>query len=207
MRRILWAAVLLACILCLFGFSQYQRSAPPMRGPVVKLLVNGGHGSAVHIGDGYLVTAAHVVKDKITAKLDDDSTRETETLWVNAAYDIALLRIKDYSTIASANLACRVPTLNEDVFARGNPLRMEWITTRGWVAGKTLEVLPAWRSVIPLSLPLAGGMSGGGLFDSRGDLVGILVGAPLQPIGFGTTLVGISYAVDGRSICNLLARS
>lgn len=205
-RKLLWVAVLCIGLIAALGIA-YPLDRPNMRGPIVKLIVNGGHGSGVHIGEGYIVTAAHVVQGKLTAKLDDETVLETETLWVNEAYDIALLRIKDYSLVASVNLACRVPAINEDVFARGNPLRMEWITTRGWIAGTPMEVVPAWKSVVPLSLPLAGGMSGGGLFDRAGNLVGILVGAPLQRIGFGSSLVGIGYAVDGKSICNLLARA
>lgn len=204
--RLLWVALLCLAIVAAIGIA-YPLDRPDLRGPVVKLLVNGGHGSGVHIGDGYILSAAHVVQGGITAKLDDETEIEAETLWVNEAYDIALLRLKDSSRVASVNLACRVPEINEPITARGNPLRMEWITTRGWIAGAPLSVPLAWKSVLPMSIPLAGGMSGGGLFDRAGNLVGILVGAPLQRIGFGASFVGITYAVDGKTICNLLARS
>lgn len=207
-RSVAWATALFlfASITVGFAYSTYSPS-PAERGSVVKLLLAGGHGSGVHVGNGYIITAAHVAAHgEITVKLDDGTEMPSTTLWINEAYDIALLRVDNFAGVASSRLVCRVPEVNETVIARGNPLAMEWISTRGWIAGKTLTVRGAWQSVVPMSLPLAGGMSGGGLFDENGDLVGILVGAPLQQIGYGASMVGISYAVDGRSICNLLAR-
>ena len=64
-------------------------------GSVVKIMQGTGHGSGVHIGDGFIVTAAHVVGDakETEIKLDDGATRKAETLWVNKAYDIALVRV------------------------------------------------------------------------------------------------------------------
>jgi len=49
-------------------------------------------------------------------------------------------------------------------------------------------------------------MSGGAVFDTDGDLVGINVGAAVQPFGFGGSFVGISYIVPGDVICDLMGR-
>lgn len=207
MRPLIWAAVLLVCLLCLFGFAYSKSYDPITRGPVVKIVMKNGHGSAVHVGSGYLISAAHVVVNgEYRVKLDDGTVRTASTLWINRDYDIALLKLDDFNGIESSSLKCRTPVLHEQVAARGNPLNLEWITTRGWIAGASMEVGP-WKSVVPMSLPLAGGMSGGGLFDANGYLVGILVGVPIQRIGMGGTFVGMAYAVDGKSICSLLARS
>lgn len=207
MRPFLWAVVLLACLLCLFGFAYSKSYDPTTRGSVVKIVMSTGHGSAVHVGSGYLVSAAHVVvNDEYSVKLDDGTVRTASTLWVNRDYDIALLKLDDFTGVESSELKCRVPVLHEQVTARGNPLNLEWITTRGWIAGEIVAV-GRWKSVVPMSLPIAGGMSGGGLFDAKGNLVGILVGLPVQPLGPSGTFVGLAYAVDGKSICNLLARA
>jgi serine protease Do len=185
------------------------KEAVATAGSVAKIVLAGGHGSGVHIGGGYIVTAAHVTPkggEIVTAKFDDDTERKAEVMWANEAYDIALLRIADPAGIDVAPLACRVPDLHESVIAKGNPLSLANITTRGWVAGGLMSLGP-WRSVVTLSIPIAGGMSGGGLFDASGRLVGILVGAPVQPIGYGATFVGLALAVDGRTVCDLLARA
>lgn len=207
MRPLIWAAVLLVCLLCLFGFAYSKSYDPITRGSVVKIVMKNGHGSAVHVGSGYLISAAHVVANgEYSVKLDDGTVRTASTLWANSDYDIALLKLDDFTGIESSSLKCRTPHLHEQVTARGNPLNLEWITTRGWIAGEAREV-GRWKSVAPMSLPLAGGMSGGGLFDANGYLVGILVGVPVQRMGMGGTFVGMAYAVDGKAICILLARA
>lgn len=208
-----WLTALVgACVLAgsVALYSTPSHAPENLASPVVKLSYAGGHGSAVHIGNGYLITAAHVVAGQAgdaTAKFEDGTEHKATVLWYNEAYDIALLRLHD-GALHAANLECRVPALHEKVTARGNPLFMEHITTQGWIAGLPLTLKNAWLSVVPMSIPLAGGMSGGGLFDDDGDLVGILVGVPLQPIGFGSaTFVGLAFAVDGKTICDLLARA
>lgn len=208
-----WLTALVgACVLAgsVALYSTPSHAPENIAGPVVKLMYGGGHGSAVHIGGGYLVTAAHVVDGQTgnaKAKFSDGGEHKATVLWINNQYDIALLRLDD-GDLEAANLSCRVPALHENVTAQGNPLFMENITTRGWIAGGPLSLAGTWLSVVPMSLPLAGGMSGGGLFDEAGNLVGILVGVPLQPIGFGgATFVGLSFAVDGKTVCDLLARA
>ena len=177
-------------------------------GSVIKISHEKGHGSAVHIGDRYALTAAHVLPagaKTITALFDDDISHEAEVLWRNDAYDVALLRLPEDISIAHSRLSCRVPKPDEMVIANGNPLGLQWIKTRGYIAGGAIDV-GRWKSVVTLSIPIAGGMSGGALFDARGDLVGILVGAPLQPVGMGVSFVGLAFAVPGKTVCDLMAR-
>src|SRR5690606_33802673 len=164
-------------------------------------------GSGTHIGNGYIISAAHVVggRDEITIKTDDGEIHEAETLWLNTAYDLALIRMKDYGSIASANLACRVPQIGETITARGNPLAMEFITVWGKIAGKQTEFGP-WKSVVITDIATVPGQSGGGVYDQDGNLVGVTVGVALAHVGYTPSIVGLGYIVSGRTVCNLLAR-
>lgn len=205
-RLVLMALLIVAAIALLMGF---QPGHGPDRRSTVKVSVHGGHGSGVHIGGGHIVTAAHVTRgsDTVTIKTHDGREIEAAVLWESDEYDVALLQIEDEAAVPSAALSCRTPNVHEVVTAHGNPLSMERIVTRGWIAGDAFSIEGMWVSVVPMSIPLAGGMSGGGLYDAWGRVVGIVVGVPVQPIGYGATFTGISFAVPGSVICNLLARS
>lgn len=177
--------------------------------PVVKISAGMGHGSGFHIGNGYIVTAAHVVgkEEKISIKTSSDKTQDAEVLWVNAAYDIALLRIKKPEEIGVAVLSCRIPAVGEAIIAKGNPANMEFITVWGNVAGVARSV-GNWRSVVVTNIVTVPGQSGGPVMDTSGKVVGVTVGVMASSVGlFGVSLVGIGYVVPASSVCDLLARS
>lgn len=104
---------------------------------VVEVIDGKGHGSGVHIGNGYVVTAAHVVGDNksMTLKSPDGGTQEAEVLWRNKTYDVALMRAADPDKLGTAHLACRTPKAGELISAKGNPLNIEFVTVWGRVAG------------------------------------------------------------------------
>lgn len=182
--------------------------AEPKAGPVVKLLVKGGHGSGAHIGGGYVLTATHVTSgnDAMSYLRDDGKTGGAVVLWENKTFDIALVKLDTAKGISAANLECRTPAPGEDVVLRGNPLILNHITTWGRISGAPLPIGP-WGNLVPVDASIAGGMSGGGLFDRDGDLIGINVGMMIQPRGYSGTAVGLSLAVPGSTICELLART
>lgn len=177
-------------------------------GSVVKLKDKSGHGSGVHIGNGYVLTANHVLPgaEKSMAYIRDDGRKGTaKVVWGSAEYDIALMKLDTYEGIAASNLECRAPVMGEAIAMKGNPLILENITTWGRVAGTEISMGP-WASAIPVDGAIAGGMSGGGAFDADGDLIGINVGMMIQQLGLGSSSVGISVIVPGSAICGLLAR-
>lgn len=178
-------------------------------GHTVKLVIDaGGHGSGVHIGNGFIVTAAHVASDqtKMTVKADDGSSREATVLWTNKKYDVAMLRMDPAEKIGVARLSCRDPRPNENLHARGNPGNIEFITTNGRVAGSAREVGP-WSSVFVFDATVAPGMSGGPVLDNEERVVGITVGLMLVPLGFSPALVPISYIVPASTVCMLMGRA
>lgn len=174
----------------------------------VKIVVPGGHGSGVHIGNGYIVTAAHVLGDTGSVKLKSSAgdTQSGSVLWANKTYDIALVRAERPARLAAAKLACRDATVGETVTAEGNPATLEFVTAYGAVAGAPREMGP-WKSAFVVDGTIVMGMSGGGVFDAKGNVVGIAVGVMSVPVGFGASLTGFGAVVPSSVVCALLART
>lgn len=184
-----------------------EKDDRPKYASVVKVLVGQGHGSGVHIGNGYVLTAAHVVKEgqAIQVKSSIGSVQEAELLWSNAAHDVALLQIKMFESFAASELDCRTPSEGEAISAKGNPRDIEFITVRGYVAGHERKIGP-WRVGVPVDLTLIGGMSGGPIFASDGRVVGITVGHMVVAIGFSPSWTRLGVIVPGSAICGVMGR-
>jgi S1-C subfamily serine protease len=180
---------------------------PATESATVKLVVNDGHGSGVHIGDGFIVTAAHVVGDakEVQLKVKGGALRKADVLWVNKANDIALLRTSS-AGLGSAKLACRTVKAGDPIVAYGNPLQIEFGAAYGKIAGEPRKTGP-WNAVYVTDITTVMGQSGGGTFADNGDLIGITVGVMAAPIGFSGSLVGYGYVVPSTAVCELLART
>lgn len=185
-----------------------QSPRPDSIRSVVELSDAEGLGSGVHIGHGYILTAAHVPgadkEMKVTAS--DGSTQTAEVLWTNKTYDIALLKVADTSHMASSRLSCRAPHAGDVVKAQGNPMGVQFLTSWGRVSGNARKWGP-WKSVMFTDLTIAPGNSGGAVFSENGDVVGIAVGVMLAPIGYTMSMTGFSTVVPGSTVCGLLART
>lgn len=192
MHRIFAAAMLL---LAVTACHERPRSA----GATVKVITEGGHGSGVHIGSGLILTAAHVAElsQKPKIKTDTGQEMDAEVLWMNAAYDVALLRFKEKAVIAVAKLSCRLPIVGEVILASGNPGPLEFVTTRGHVAGP-MTTAGAWTEVSVTDITVVSGMSGGPIFDADGYVIGITVAV--------LNAAPITLIVPGSTICLLMGR-
>lgn len=152
----------------------------------------GGHGSATHVGNGYYLTAAHVIKDGHIPMITGGI--KTEIMWVNREYDIALLKA-DTPDTETIPIDCRLPKIGESVSLHGNPRFLEDITTYGRVAGGDVPI-EKWRSLVTVDATAAGGMSGGAILDGDRELVGVLVaGLRTEPF---------TFIVPASTICMLM---
>lgn len=178
----------------------------PTEAATVKVILKNGHGSGVHIGNGFVVTAAHVTGDAATVELKtkDGKTRPADVLWVNKAYDIALLRTSP-ETLPAAHLDCRMAEAGTAIEAIGNPLSVEFVSAYGKIAGAPRAQGP-WKSVFITDITTVQGQSGGPVFGSSGYLVGITVGVMGVPMGFSASLVGYGFVVPSTEVCALLGR-
>lgn len=180
-------------------FPAATAATPPIAGYSVKIDLSDGHGSGVHIGGGYILTAAHVAsKGNAEAVFDNGQKRPAQLLWSNSAYDVALLLIED-AALQAAPLACDEPRVGSLFRAYGSPGNIDFVSTDGSVVGSAREYGP-WKQIVVVDATIVMGMSGGALI-SRGRVIGISVG--VMDLGGPT---GIGYAVPGSAICKLLAR-
>ncbi|WP_239024441.1 Do family serine endopeptidase [Ramlibacter humi] len=142
------------------------------------------HDQAVHgTGSGFIVdpsgvilTNAHVVKDaqEVTVKLTDRREFQAKVLGADARSDIAVLKInaKDLPTVRLGNT--RDLQVGEWVAAIGSPFGFENSVTVGVVSAKG-RMLPDGSGVnfVQTDVAVNPGNSGGPLFNSRGEVVGI----------------------------------
>jgi S1-C subfamily serine protease len=173
----------------------------------VRVITNdtGGHGSAVHIGDGFLLTAGHVAADAKEREIKDNkgNTQTAEVLWASTKYDLALLRVSNFKGLGASPLDCsKRAAEGSPVKLVGNPLEMEFVTTHGHVASAFAlqnEMAHEWSVV---DATVAPGMSGGPVLDRAGNVVGIVSAQPL----LGRAPVPFTLMVPAKVACNLMGR-
>ncbi|MNL26855.1 Periplasmic pH-dependent serine endoprotease DegQ precursor [compost metagenome] len=170
-----------------------------------------GHGSGTHIGGGYILTAAHVVEDDKSMKIKTNNglLRYAKVLWVNKDYDVALLRTSEQG-MKSAHLSCRALKEGALIRADGNPLNIEFVSSSGKISGSARDFGKP-RSAYVTDMTTVMGMSGGGIFDRNGDMVGIVSAVAVAPMkvgaGYVPSLTGFGMAIPSFEVCALMGRS
>ncbi len=151
----------------------------------------------------YIITNAHVIQGSYTnmyipvnVVLNDGTKYDTEVCEFDAKSDIAILKISEQSkelTVATwANEKTEL-LLGEQVIAIGNPLGVLGGTvTIGHLSALSREILVDGNTMNLLQIDAAvnPGNSGGGLFNTRGELIGI-VNAKISD----TDVEGIGFAI------------
>lgn len=226
MRRLLAATLLAASALTVVGCSSQlldpivtNASASAINkqaSSVVRVdLTDGGHGSGVYIGNGIILTAGHVAKDQkvVMVKMDNGTVQSADVLWVNADYDVAALAPVHPDQMMASFLSCGTPKIGDSIVAAGSPGNENDLYIPGKIAGAE-HGNAVWKSIVVSSVPAGHGISGGGVFDDAGEVVGILVGGSLDytvdPVDgrpLDLTSTGLSYIVPGSAICKLLGRA
>lgn len=172
----------------------------PNASPHVHLSFGDTIGSGVHIGDGYILTAAHIAsesKGEMTLKSSNGGVQTATLLWTNKQYDVALMHIAKPALIDSVRLDCAPNYDGQRVVLHGNPLGIEFLSSAGSV------VIQPWANVVPVDMTVVPGQSGGAVLDDAGDLVGIAVGVATYNLG----VTGFGFIVPASTVCMLLARS
>jgi S1-C subfamily serine protease len=129
-------------------------------------------GSAVAISDHLLLTNCHVVKDRPVIKIVQDGKATDATLVAGKMQlDRCVLEAKDITLQPVAGVrAFSDLEEGERAYAIGTPNGRERTLSEGSVS--QLQPNPV-LNLIQTSAPISPGSSGGGLFDERGNLIGI----------------------------------
>lgn len=144
--------------------------------------------------DGYILTNAHVVRDaeKIIVKLNDQTEKEAKVIGADKRTDLAVLKVEgsSYSPVHIGN--SDKLEVGEWVIAIGSPFGLESTATAGIVSAIS-RALPsdAYVPFIQTDAAVNPGNSGGPLFNTDGEVVGINSQIYSRTGGY----MGLSFAI------------
>ena len=144
-----------------------------------------GSGSGFIVGKrGYIVTNAHVVanrtKNTVTTLFNDGSQEEAQVLWEDPSLDLAILKVNAKKDLSPVDLGDSDKTaIGEPAIAIGNPLGLDLqrSVTKGIISGLNRSVGSGQGNyidgLIQTDASINEGNSGGPLFNSQGQVIGI----------------------------------
>ncbi|MFZ4125401.1 MAG: DegQ family serine endoprotease [Rickettsiales bacterium] len=144
---------------------------------------------------GYIVTNNHVVAqaDEVTITFHDDTKLKAKIIGTDAKTDLALLKVEAPKPLTYVNFGdSDALKVGDWVIAVGNPFGLGGSVSAGIVSarGRNINAGP-FDDFIQTDAAINRGNSGGPLFDTKGDVVGIN-SAIFSPTGGS---VGIGFAV------------
>ena len=170
-----------------------------------QLQLTQGAGSGVIVKeDGYIATNYHVIQGatKVQVTLHNGESYNASIVGSNAENDIAVIKIDakdlttakigDSSTVAVGDLAVAI----------GNPLgQLGGTATSGIISAldRTLNVEGTTLTLLQTDAAINGGNSGGGLFNSKGELIGI-VESKASAVG----VEGLAFALPINNVSGII---
>ncbi|MBC3934296.1 serine protease [Undibacterium sp. CY7W] len=130
-------------------------------------------GSAVVTGKGVLLTNCHVISKAAKIVLNQQNQNFPAQLeHIDIERDLCQLRAADLPAVAVPVGDASQLVVGQRVYTIGNPVNMEQTLSDGLVSALRRDK-ENQLSLIQISAPISHGSSGGGLFDEKGNLVGI----------------------------------
>lgn len=141
--------------------------------------------TGVWVGETAILTAAHCVSDEDSPRVTflehgDSKTlaREASIVGIDLHHDLALLRTLPNGAHAFARVSAAPLQAGARVFTMGHSMGLWWSYSSGDLAAiRTLDLGDGDRLWVQSTAPISPGNSGGGLFDSSGDIVGLASGS------------------------------
>lgn len=127
-------------------------------------------GSGVAVSQNKILTNCHVIDNANNVKvLFENSEYKVDSIYGNNDFDYCILTVSNLPA-RSANISDTNITIGQKVYSIGTPKGFELTIADGLVSGlRKVENI----SIIQTTAPISHGSSGGGLFNERGQLVGI----------------------------------
>ncbi|MEE0835943.1 MAG: trypsin-like peptidase domain-containing protein [Clostridia bacterium] len=158
--------------------------------------ISKGAGSGVILTeDGYIVTCAHVIEGATTVKvtLTDGTSYDATVIGSDTQTDIALIKIEATGLTSAVIGDSDTLVVGEPAIAIGNPLgELGGTTTSGIISALEREVTidGTTYKLLQTNAAINPGNSGGALFDSNGNLIGIV-----NAKESGTAIEGLGFAI------------
>ena len=150
---------------------------------IVERLWGTGMGTGVILDTGYIITAAHVVDADRDNKLTLDERLVTLTLnketfagkvvYMSSELDFAIIDA-ERTDLPGSRSSKIMPQVGHKLYTIGATGGHPPIVSEGYMVTPGVENLPR------ASLFISGGNSGGGIFDSRGQLIGIVASVGMK---------------------------
>ncbi len=158
--------------------------------------VTTGAGSGVIITqDGYIVTNNHVISgaSSITVRLTSGDEYEAKLIGADAQTDIAVIKIDASGLKPAVYGDSKELVVGELAIAIGNPLgKLGGTVTNGIISALDREITVEGEQMVLLqtNAAVSPGNSGGGLFNSNGELIGIV-----NAKSSGDNVEGLGFAI------------
>lgn len=211
MIRLLRAALIGAVLFvsaCASSQTASISSVTDIEAAVVEVMCDNGHGSGTVISaDGLIVTANHVTADCPNMRaVFSDGTELPASLVASGApgLDVSFIDV-DAHNLPFAKVSAALPTRGEAIFTFGWPLKLGRVVTFGHVASEGAITPGDDGPRLILDLSIAPGNSGGGVFNSAGEIVGIINEVQIVPIGFGAVSIsGFALSLPSSAFASLI---
>lgn len=159
-----------------------------------------GAGSGVVItADGYIVTNNHVIEDssKITVTLRDGTQHEAKLIGTDVQTDLAVIKIEATGLTPVVFGDSDDLKVGEQAIVIGNPLgQLGGSVTSGIISALDREITIDGQvmNLLQIDAAVNPGNSGGGLFNAKGELVGII-----NAKSSGEDVEGIGFAIPSNT--------
>ena len=172
--------------------------------------VSEGAGSGVIISeDGYVITNNHVISDsssgstanKITVRLRSGEEYDAKVVGKDSDSDVAILKIDANDLKAAVWGDSDKLVVGQQVIAVGNPLgELGGTVTTGIVSASDREVQidNVVMTLIQIDAAVNPGNSGGGLFNTNGELIGIV-----NAKSSGSGIEGLGFAIPSNEASDI----
>lgn len=168
--------------------------------------ISEGAGSGLIIsGDGYIVTNAHVIEDasKITVKLKNGETYTGTVTGQSSESDIAVIKIEATGLQPVVFGDSDKLSVGDTAVVVGNPLgSLGGTVTNGIISAldREIDLGDTTMNLLQTNAAVNPGNSGGGLFNGKGELVGIVTaksaGSDIEGIGFAIPVNDVKEVIS-----------
>jgi serine protease Do len=167
-------------------------------------LVQGAGSGVIVKDDGYIATNYHVIQgaNKVEVTLHNGETYPARIVGSDPTNDIAVIKIdaKDLTTATIGDSS--TVDVGDLAVAIGNPLgQLGGTATTGIISAldRTLDVEGTTLTLLQTDAAIHGGNSGGGLFNSKGELIGI-VESKASAVG----VEGLAFALPINNVSGII---
>ena len=165
----------------------------------------GSGGGVIISSDGYILTNNHVINsaNEINIRLHDGTEYKATVVGSDSRTDIGILKVdaKNLKPVVVGDSDKLV--VGETAVVIGNPLgKLGGTVTNGIISALEREIIldGSKMNLIQTNAAINPGNSGGGLFNSKGELVGIVVAK-----SSGLDIEGLGFAIPVNDVKNVIS--